>query len=212
MRPDKPRPQSETEQGGKFHCPWAKALPACYNETMEDMESFITIAEASREFSKTDGLIMRLVKDALSQGAQEQDVCKKEMRGGRMMFLVNKSFISELISGDETRMREPREEQRVFGSVARAEQGAPAEEPAYAISDLIQAKNEMISTLQKVVDVKDGQIQDLSRKIDQLIERDHETNILLKGLQDKILLLEQNPEGQRAQDATKREDAVKEKK
>ena len=37
---------------------------------------------------------------------------------------------------------------------------------------------------------KDEQIKDLGGKIDQLIERDRETNILLKGLQDKVLMLE----------------------
>ena len=48
----------------------------------------------------------------------------------------------------------------------------------------------MIATLKGVVDTKDQQIGDLSGKIDQLIERDHETNILLKGLQDRLFLLE----------------------
>ena len=35
---------------------------------------------------------------------------------------------------------------------------------------------------------------DLSKKIDQLIERDRETNFLLKGLQDRIFLLERGAE------------------
>lgn len=37
---------------------------------------------------------------------------------------------------------------------------------------------------------KDEQIKDLGGKIDQLIERDRETNIILKGLQDKVFMIE----------------------
>ena len=55
----------------------------------------------------------------------------------------------------------------------------------------------MISTLKRIVDTKDQQIENLSGKIDQLIERDHETNILLKGLQDRLFLLEkENPQSE----------------
>jgi hypothetical protein len=47
--------------------------------------------------------------------------------------------------------------------------------------------------------VKDEQIRSLNDKIDNLIERDRETNILLKGLQDKFLYLEKpKPESSRA--------------
>ena len=52
----------------------------------------------------------------------------------------------------------------------------------------------MIDILQRVIETKDGQIGDLSKKIDQLIERDRETNFLLKGLQDRIFLLERGAE------------------
>ena len=48
----------------------------------------------------------------------------------------------------------------------------------------------MIITLQKIVETKDKQMDDLSKKIDELIERDRETNFLLRGLQEKIFALE----------------------
>jgi hypothetical protein len=51
-----------------------------------------------------------------------------------------------------------------------------------------------VSLLKDQLTVKDKQIENLSGKIDQLIERDRETNILIKGLQDKVLMLEKPKE------------------
>ena len=58
--------------------------------------------------------------------------------------------------------------------------------------------NEAISFLKEIIEflrdqlkIKDEQISSLGGKIDQLIERDRETNIILKGLQDKVFILGQ---------------------
>lgn len=62
----------------------------------------------------------------------------------------------------------------------------------------IHANDEIVSLLKETTEMlrgqlkaKDDQIKNLDDKIGQLIERNRETNILLKGLQDKIMLLEQ---------------------
>lgn len=61
----------------------------------------------------------------------------------------------------------------------------------------VRADEQMISLLKETTEMlrdqlktKDDQIKNLDDKIGQLIERNRETNILLKGLQDKIMLLE----------------------
>ncbi len=61
-----------------------------------------------------------------------------------------------------------------------------------------RANEEIVSLLKETTEMlrgqlkaKDDQIKNLDDKIGQLIERNRETNILLKGLQDKIMLLEQ---------------------
>ncbi len=66
----------------------------------------------------------------------------------------------------------------------------PTKEQQVSPDVLLEAKDEMIATLQKVVETKDRQMDDLSKKIDELIERDRETNFLLRGLQEKIFSLE----------------------
>jgi predicted DNA-binding transcriptional regulator AlpA len=49
---------------------------------------------------------------------------------------------------------------------------------------------DIIDLLKNQLDIKDKQIDSLGNKIDQLIERNRETNILIKGLQNKVLLIE----------------------
>jgi len=56
---------------------------------------------------------------------------------------------------------------------------------------IITLLKETAGFLKEQLKVKDEQIKDLGGKIDQLIERDRETNILLRGLQDKVFMLEQ---------------------
>ncbi|MBI2642441.1 MAG: hypothetical protein HYW97_01180, partial [Candidatus Wildermuthbacteria bacterium] len=92
---------------------------------------------------------------------------------------------------EEVELREEAEPRPVGREAAPERSSASAEAPR----ELLKAKDEMIQTLQGVVETKDNQIVDLSKKIDQLIERDRETNFLLKGLQDRIFLLEKGKKG-----------------
>lgn len=64
--------------------------------------------------------------------------------------------------------------------------------PAQAGQDnqVIELLKETTGMLREQLGKKDEQINSLSETVDQLIQRDRETNILLKGLQDKILMLE----------------------
>jgi len=57
-------------------------------------------------------------------------------------------------------------------------------------NEIITLLKETTGLLKEQLKTKDEQISSLGVKIDQLIERDRETNIILKGLQDKILALE----------------------
>jgi len=60
-----------------------------------------------------------------------------------------------------------------------------------ADGEIISLLKETTEMLRGQLKTKDDQIKNLDDKIGQLIERNRETNILLKGLQDKIMLLEQ---------------------
>ena len=140
---------------------------------------FITIGEAAHLLKQADSVVMRLIKEALQAGIEKEDIIRAEMRQGRMMYLVSRTF---LIEEDEKKKEAPLKKE--FSHEYEQEK---KEEPA----SLLSAKDDIITILQKAIDTKDHQIEDLSGKIDQLIQRDHETNILMKGLQDRLFLLEE---------------------
>jgi len=61
-------------------------------------------------------------------------------------------------------------------------------------SEIINLLKETTGLLKEQLVKKEEQIKDLGGKIDQLIERDRETNILIGQLQSKVLMLEQPKE------------------
>jgi predicted DNA-binding transcriptional regulator AlpA len=65
--------------------------------------------------------------------------------------------------------------------------------------EIIILLKETTGMLRDQLKTKDDQIKNLDDKIGQLIERNRETNILLKGLQDKIMLLEKPRDESRVQ-------------
>ena len=84
-------------------------------------------------------------------------------------------------------------------------------------SDIIMLLKETTGLLKEQLTKKDDQIKDLGGTINQLIERDRETNILLGQLQSKVLMLEQLKEpinddaeetGQAGQDRQDTEDYI----
>ncbi|MDO8474162.1 MAG: hypothetical protein Q7S62_01260 [bacterium] len=163
-------------------------------------QEFITIAEAVRLTGQSDVDLMRLLKDRMeSSGLSIESITRKEQRGSRMMYLISREFllreldIAQNLKVDipQEVVKEPEQEQQVPSTV------------------LLAAKDEMIGTLQKIVETKDRQMDDLSKKIDELIERDRETNFLLRGLQEKIFALE---EPKRDMPSAEKDEAVKTEK
>lgn len=135
-------------------------------------QEFITIAEAVRLTGQSDGQLMRLLKDRMeSDGLDIESITRKEQRGNRTVYVISKAFLL----GELDTEQDPQED-------------APQEVAKEDV--LLVAKDEMIGTLQKIIETKDRQMDDLSKKIDELIERDRETNFLLRGLQEKIFALE----------------------
>ncbi len=154
-------------------------------------QEFVTIAEAALFMNKTDSEIMRLLKDRLqSSGLPLESIMKKEQREKGTMLLVNKGFLLH-----EMAQIPAKEEPAARTSFA----------PITEQGELLQTKDSIISMLQKIVETKDKQLEDLAGKIDELIERDRETNILLKGLQDRMFLLEDNTQKSSPQEKKKSE-------
>lgn len=144
-------------------------------------QEFITIAEAVRLTGQSDVELMRLLKDRMESGGLDiESITRKEQRGNRTVYVISKAFLL----GELDTEQDPQEDapQEVTKEPEQEQQGPP--------HVLLVAKDEMIGTLQKIIETKDKQMDDLSKKIDELIERDRETNFLLRGLQEKIFSLE----------------------
>ena len=183
-------------------------------------QEFVTIAEAVKLTGESDVTLMRLLKEALEvSGVSLEQITRKEQREKGMMYLLNKEFLLKALAGEPIEIKaskevDPQEEVefrvkaaskgplRQSDSEARGEPRPAGREVVEERStastetsgEVLKVKDEMIDILQGVIETKDGQIGDLSKKIDQLIERDRETNFLLKGLQDRIFLLERGAE------------------
>ena len=144
-------------------------------------QEFITIAEAARLTRQSDVELMRFLKDRMESGGLDiESITRKEQRGNRVLYVISKAFL----------LRELGIEQHPQASVLKEAVQGPVKDHHSSPDALLEAKDEMISTLQGVIETKDKQMDNLSKKIDELIERDRETNFLLKGLQDRIFLLE----------------------
>ena len=157
-------------------------------------QEFVTIAEAVRLTGESDVTLMRLLKEALeASGISLEQITRKEQREKGMMYLLNKEFLFKALAGESI---EPEEAELQEEVELQAEEVAEERSSTFPETqrEVLKVKDEMIDILQRVIETKDGQIGDLSKKIDQLIERDRETNFLLKGLQDRIFLLERGAE------------------
>lgn len=161
-------------------------------------QEFVTIAEAVRLTGESDVTLMRVLKEALeASGIPLESILRKEQREKGMMYLLDKEFLLKALAGEPIEAVAEAEPLSSANSSARGSASERSSASAETSGGVLEAKNEMIMVLQEVIETKDNQIEDLSKKIDQLIERDRETNFLLKGLQDRIFLLERGPDDDR---------------
>lgn len=142
-------------------------------------DDFITIREAVKLTDKSDITIRRLIKHLLKQNNPEAtQMIKQEQVGGGFIYKINKDFLlKELKISEPT--KEPEEKKELSDKTKRKQ-----------ITEPLNIIREIIKTLKNQLYIKDKQIESLSNKIDQLIERDRETNIILKSLQDRVFMLE----------------------
>ena len=137
-----------------------------YRFSKADIEAFKAQEALNAEQTRQDGT------DETEQTGHKEPIKKAE-------FLENKDFKGQT---EETRQDTP---EQIRQDKTR-ETGQD--------SEVITLLKETTGLLKEQLVKKDEQIKDLGGKIDQLIERDRETNIILKGLQDKVFMLEQPKE------------------
>lgn len=132
----------------------------------EVMKSDITFIEACKLLKKSRKTISRYIKKGLIKPERIKS------QRGTLEYRFNQADLEGLKPGiDKTRPDKTRQ-------VIRQER------------EVITLLKETTQTLRDQLTVKDKQIKSLGNKIDGLIERGRETNILIKGLTNKVLMLE----------------------
>jgi hypothetical protein len=150
----------------------------------------ITLPQASKQTGKHEDTIRRLIKNLLKTDPQAKEKIKQEQTVRGFHYLIDEEYLlqhlqplqkrnSKNSGNDKTASNQP--PHQPLNNVAHqplknSSQGMY--QPTYAE---VKAKDETIAILKKQLDEKDEQIKTL-------LERSRETNILLKGYQDKYLL------------------------
>jgi hypothetical protein len=163
------------------------------------MEDFnLTLFETCEFLNRSKKSISRYIRKGLlhprqvksKQGTLEYRFSKEDIEAFRLRELEQTDQTGHL--EDKTGHQE--EENKIkTGREDRTEETKETEKTGQETghnNEIIDLLKETTGLLKEQLIKKDEQIKDLGGKIDQLIERDRETNILLKGLQDKVLMLE----------------------
>jgi len=147
---------------------------------------FITIREATELTGKADITIRRLIKHLIRQNNPETtQMIRQEQAGKSFIYKINKGFLLR-----ELKISEPEKTPKKTGEKqesGKQESGDTTKKEQTEPPDIIR---EVIKTLKSQIYIKDKQIDSLGNKIDNLIERDHETNVILKSLHDRVFMLE----------------------
>lgn len=145
-----------------------------YRFSKDDIEAFKARETLTAEQTRQDGTDepeqtghIHIIEEG------RQDTLKRENQ-------LNKEILTETRQDtpDQTSQDKPRETGHFTGQTGQD-------------NEVISLLKETTGFLRDQLKVKDEQIKDLGGKIDQLIERDRETNFILKSLQDKVFVLEQ---------------------
>ncbi|MBU4361940.1 helix-turn-helix domain-containing protein [bacterium] len=129
----------------------------------EVIKSDITFIEACKILGKSERTLSRYIRKGLINPE------KVKSDRGTIQYRFNQADLESLKIPGTDKIR-----QDIRGDTRQA----------------IRQDSEVINILRDQLTIKDKQIKSLSGKIDQLIERSRETNILLRGLANKVLMLE----------------------
>ena len=134
----------------------------------------LTLKEVCQVLGKSKRTVSRYIK----KGLIKPEIIKSQK--GSLEYRFNQANLESLkIPGTDKIRQDIREDTR---QAIRQDTGQE--------NEVITLLKDTTQVLKNQLVIKDKQIKSLSGKIDQLIERSRETNILIKGLTNKVLMLE----------------------
>ncbi|MBV8892266.1 MAG: hypothetical protein JO266_09910 [Acidobacteria bacterium] len=161
----------------------------------------LTITEASKITGRHPDTIRRLIKRLAKDDSEAKNNIKQELINGGFSYHIAKDYLLKHIQVpsaiSEIPMHQPMyadmnteiaDEQQIpqenLHSPKQPHQGTHTDTQGYQV----QNPDADIRAYRETIDILKEQLKQKDKQIDQLLERDRETNILLKGYQDKYLL------------------------
>jgi len=141
----------------------------------------LTLFEACEYLNRSKKTISRYIRQGI---LHPQEIKSKQ---GTLEYRFSRDDI-EACKAQETKGQAGQAEEQP--KKARVKTPSKKPDKTRQDSDIIKLLKETTGLLKKQLVKKDQQIKDLSGKIDELIERDRESNILLGHLQSRVLQLE----------------------
>lgn len=134
--------------------------------------SFLSIKDAAQQYGKAEITIRRLVR-SLTKDGRNRD--------------------RKYVNPDVVEVKELRKKQKAFAYAISREflerlYGLSGETPVIQNKEQQTETSIAIESLRDQLHVKDEQIRALNQTLESLSERQRETNILMKGLQEKLLI------------------------
>lgn len=157
---------------------------------------YLTLEQVSQRLNKSTKTISKYIK----QGKLTPERVRSKQ--GTLKYKFLESDIQAFITGVDLGDMNPEQKQEPQKGNYQTRK-----EPTKREEDLNQVR-ELTEVLKDQLNRKDEQIKSLSDKIDTLIERDRETNILLGQLQSKVLMLE-TPQERKEEEESQEENTEK---
>lgn len=157
---------------------------------------YLTLEQVSQRLNKSKKTISKYIK----QGKLTPERIRSKQ--GTLKYKFLESDIEAFSVGVDLGEMNPEQKQEPQEGNYQTRKEAPREE------EHLNQVRELTEVLKDQLNRKDEQIKSLSDKIDTLIERDRETNILLGQLQSKVLMIE-NPQERPEEEEGKEEKTEK---
>ena len=140
-------------------------------------QEFLSIKEAAERYSKAEITIRRFVRNVLKNSSAKErqmirplpdEAAKLKKKGRPFAYTINESLLKEKFFAEQGMEKTPK-----------------AEIPPAEYMSLLQRTN---AGLLEQLKVKDDQIKALNSSLEGLSERQRETNVLMKILEERLLL------------------------
>jgi len=147
--------------------------------------AYLTLEEAKTLTGKSESTLRRLVKSCLLNKSQKKLIKKRKLKNGGYQYLIAQTILQDRykLSTLNALGRKSPEKNKNKNANTIKEKGLAKDSNNESVTILKQ----YINTLEKQLEVKDTQINDKSKQINELLERDKESHLLLDRINEALI-------------------------